>query len=32
MLRGLAHSGGIRAHILSDGMLHVGDEITPTPD
>ena len=26
-LRGLARSGGIRAHILSAGTLHTGDEI-----
>jgi MOSC domain-containing protein YiiM len=27
-LRGLARSGGIRAHMLSDGEIRVGDEVT----
>lgn len=27
MLRGLTHSGGLRANILNDGTLSVGDEI-----
>ena len=27
MLRGLARSGGLRAHILNDGELRVGDDI-----
>lgn len=27
MLRGLTYSGGLRAHILNDGELHVGDII-----
>ncbi|RIK44177.1 MAG: hypothetical protein DCC58_08640 [Chloroflexi bacterium] len=26
-LRGLARSGGIRAHILTDGVIHVGDQV-----
>jgi MOSC domain-containing protein YiiM len=29
-LRGLARSGGIRAHILSDGDIRVGDEVGVT--
>lgn len=28
-LRGLARSGGIRAHILTDGPMSVGDPVTP---
>jgi len=28
-LRGLARSGGIRAHILTDGEIRIGDQITP---
>jgi MOSC domain-containing protein YiiM len=27
MLRGLAHSGGLRAHILTSGTITVGDEL-----
>ena len=27
MLRGLAHSGGLRAHVLRDGVIRVGDEV-----
>jgi MOSC domain-containing protein YiiM len=27
MLRGLAYSGGLRAHVLTDGTISVGDEI-----
>lgn len=27
MLRGLAHSGGLRAHVLSDGVIRVGDAV-----
>lgn len=27
MLRGLAHSGGLRAHVLHDGVIRVGDEV-----
>jgi MOSC domain-containing protein YiiM len=28
MLRGLTYSGGLRAHILNDGTINVGDEVT----
>ena len=28
MLRGLAHSGGLRAHVLNDGVITVGDTVT----
>lgn len=28
MLRGLTHSGGLRAHVLNDGELRVGDAIS----
>lgn len=27
MLRGLARSGGLRAHVLNDGQISVGDEV-----
>jgi MOSC domain-containing protein YiiM len=29
MLRGLARSGGLRAHVLNDGVIHVGDVVAP---
>jgi MOSC domain-containing protein YiiM len=32
VLRGLVHRGGIRADVLNDGELHVGDTIRPLPD
>jgi hypothetical protein len=28
-LRALIHKGGLRADILTDGEIHIGDEITP---
>lgn len=28
MLRGLAYSGGLRAHVLNDGVIKVGDAVT----
>lgn len=31
-LRGLARSGGIRAHILTDGVIHIGDEVVVAGD
>ncbi len=31
MLRGLARSGGIRAHVLTDGVIRVGDEVDGGP-
>ena len=31
VLRGLVHRGGLRAEIVSDGVIHVGDEIFPSP-
>jgi hypothetical protein len=27
MLKGLARSGGLRAHVLTDGVIRVGDAI-----
>ena len=30
-LRGLVHKGGLRAQILTGGIIHVGDTITPEP-
>ena len=32
VLRGLVHRGGIRADVLDDGVLRVGDPIRPLPD
>jgi MOSC domain-containing protein YiiM len=32
MLRGLARSGGLRAQVLNDGVMRVGDEIAPAVD
>jgi MOSC domain-containing protein YiiM len=32
MLRGLARSGGLRAHVLNDGVLRVGDEFAAAVD
>ncbi len=31
MLRGLARSGGIRAHVLTDGVIRVGDVVDGSP-
>lgn len=31
-LRGLARSGGIRAHVLTDGVIRVGDEVSVMSD
>ena len=28
-LRGLVHRGGLRADVLTDGTIHVGDAVTP---
>jgi MOSC domain-containing protein YiiM len=30
LLRGLARSGGLRAHVLNDGVIRVGDVVTPS--
>ena len=30
LIRGLLHRGGLRAQILTEGIIHVGDAITPT--
>ena len=30
LIKGLLHRGGLRAQILTEGIIHVGDEITPT--
>jgi MOSC domain-containing protein YiiM len=32
MLRGLARSGGLRAHVLHDGVIQLGDAIAPATD
>ena len=32
MLRGLARSGGLRAHVLNDGVIRLGDVIAPADD
>lgn len=31
-LRGLVHRGGLRADVLSDGVIRVGDRVLPIPD
>jgi len=30
LLKGLLHRGGLRAQILTEGIIHVGDTVTPT--
>lgn len=30
LVRGLRHRGGLRAQILTEGIIHVGDAVTPT--
>ncbi len=30
LIQGLRHRGGLRAQILTEGIIHVGDSITPT--
>ena len=30
LIKGLLHRGGLRAQILTEGIIHVGDAITPT--
>jgi len=32
VLKGLVHRAGLRADILDEGVLHVGDTIVPAPD